>query len=185
MFISKWGDVMKKAIPYWQMAGFIFAAVVGTLLHFLFDWTGRNGLVALFSAVNESIWEHLKLLFYPMAAFAIAEYFSWGRELENFWCIKLIGILTGLMLIPVAYYTYTGISGINADWVNIAIFFLTAGVVFWLETKLFAKEFTCRLRSEAAVLLVLIAVVFTVFTFKPPHIPLFRDPVTHTYGFRG
>ena len=45
---------------------------MGTLLHFLFDWTGGNAVVALFSAVNESIWEHLKLLFYPMVLFAVA-----------------------------------------------------------------------------------------------------------------
>ena len=53
---------MKKSVPYWRVGGFIFTAVVGTLLHFLFDWTGGSVAAALFSAVNESIWEHLKLL---------------------------------------------------------------------------------------------------------------------------
>ncbi len=33
---------MKKTILYWQMGCFVFTAVVGTLLHFLFDWTGRS-----------------------------------------------------------------------------------------------------------------------------------------------
>lgn len=176
---------MKKTVSYWQLAGFLFAAVVGTLLHFLFDWTGGNVVVALFSAVNESIWEHLKLLFYPMVAVAIAEYFSWGREVESFWCVKLIGILLGLTLIPVAYYTYTGILGVNADLLNITIFFLAAGLVFWVETKLFERGFACSLTPKLAVLFIgLVAVLFTVFTFRPPHIPLFQDPVTHTYGFQ-
>ena len=85
---------MKKEIAHWQMAGFIFTAVMGTLLHFLFDWTGGSAVAALFSAVNESIWEHLKLLFYPMAAVAIMEYFFWGRDVRSFWCIKLIGIFS-------------------------------------------------------------------------------------------
>lgn len=53
---------MKKSIPYWQAAGFIFTAILGTLLHFLFDWTNGSVIAALFSAVNESIWEHMKLL---------------------------------------------------------------------------------------------------------------------------
>jgi hypothetical protein len=52
---------MKKQISYWQTAGFVFTGVAGTLLHFLFDWTDRNVATALFSPVNESIWEHLKL----------------------------------------------------------------------------------------------------------------------------
>lgn len=176
---------MKKTVSYWQLAGYLFTAVVGTLLHFIFDWTGGNVLAALFSAVNESIWEHLKLLFYPMLFFAVAEYLSWGRETEFFWCIKLIGISLGLVLIPVAYYTYAGISGIKADWLNIAIFFLTAGLVFWVETKLFERGFTCSLSPQLAVLFIgLVAVLFTVFTFKPPHIPLFQDPVTNTYGLQ-
>lgn len=175
---------MKKAIPYWQVAGFIFTGVTGTLLHFLFDWTGGSGVAAIFSAVNESIWEHLKLLFYPMVIFAVAEYVFWGRDTVSFWHIKLIGILVGLALIPVVYYTYTGILGVKADWFNVAIFFLAAGVVYWVETKLFQRGFACRLDSKLAVAaLALIGVLFTVFTFAPPRIPLFQDPVTGTYGF--
>lgn len=175
---------MKRTIPYWQMGGFIFTAAVGTLLHFLFDWTDENVLVAIFSAVNESIWEHLKLLFYPMAAFAVTEYFFWGKNVDSFWCIKLIGVVTGLVLIPVVYYTYTGILGVKADWFNITIFFLTAAVVYWMETKLFQRGYTCRIGSQLAVVLIcLISVVFTILTFVPPHVPFFQDPMTGTYGF--
>ena len=175
---------MKKAIPYWQMVGFVFTAVVGTLLHFLFDWTGGNVVTALFSAVNESIWEHLKLLFYPMVAVGVIQYFFWGEDRESFWCIKLIGILTGLILIPVVYYTYTGVLGINADWFNVTIFFLAAAVAYWVETILFQRDFRCPVSNGLCVAVIaLIGVVFTVFTFLPPHIPFFRDPVTDTYGF--
>lgn len=176
---------MKDKIPYWQMGGFVFTAVVGTLLHFLFDWADGNVVVALFSAVNESIWEHLKLLFYPMVVVAVAEYFFWGRDEDSFWCIKLAGILTGLTLIPVAYYTYTGILGVKSDWVNITIFFLAAAVVYWAETKLLQREYTCRVDSRWAIVLIcLISLAFTVSTFVPPQIPLFQDPMTGTYGFR-
>jgi hypothetical protein len=171
---------MKKSIAYWQTAGFIFTAMVGTLLHFLYDWTGGKIAAALFSALNESIWEHLKLLFYPMVIFTIIEYFFWGKEVSNFWCVKVAGSLLGLVLIPVLYYTYTGALGIEADWFNITIFFLVAGAVFWLETKLFQKKF-CRGGIWWPVL-ALLAVAFIVLTFVPPRIPLFRDPVSGTYG---
>ncbi len=176
---------MKKSIPFWQMAGFIFTAILGTLLHFLFDWTGGSVIAALFSAVNESIWEHMKLLFYPVFLFAMAEYRAWGREYPQFWCVKLAGILLGLTLIPVVYYTYTGLLGVEADWFNIAIFFIAAAVAFWAETKLFEKESACPLGSVPALILIcLIAVLFTVLTFAPPRIPFFRDPITGTYGFQ-
>ena len=167
------------------MGGFVFTAVAGTLLHFLFDWTGGNVVAALFSAVNESIWEHLKLLFYPMIAVAITEYFFWGKNVESFWCIKLIGILLGLVLTPVVYYTYTGILGVNADWFNITLFFLAALAVYWVETKLLQRGISCPVGEKSAVLLILlITLTFTFFTFAPPEIPFFRDPVTGSYGFR-
>ncbi len=174
---------MKKAVTGWQIAGFVFTGVAGTLLHFLFDWTDGNIVVALFSAVNESIWEHLKLLFYPMAFFALVEYYCWGRETHNFWCVKAMGILFGLIFIPVVYYTYTGILGINADWFNVTIFFLAAAMVFWLETKLFQSNFAGRTGEWAGIVLLCVFVIlFTVFTFVPPHIPFFQDPITGAYG---
>lgn len=176
---------MKKSIDYWQMGGMIFTSILGTFLHFLFDLSGESMAAALFSAVNESIWEHLKLLFYPMVVFALPEYFFWGKEWEGFWCVKLVGVLVGLILIPVLYYTYSGALGVSADWFNVTIFFLAAGLVFWLETKLFQKGFSCPLRPKTVILLVgLIAIAFTVFTFKPPRVPFFLDPVTGTYGFQ-
>ena len=174
---------MTRSIPRWQIAGFLFTAVIGTFLHFLFDLTGENIIAALFSAVNESIWEHMKLLFYPMLAFAVIEYFRWGKRLSYFWCVKLAGIVTGLLLIPVIYYTYTGILGVNADWFNITIFFLCALAVYWLETKLFIVH-RCRLSTGLSFgLLCLMALLFTIATFFPPHIPLFQDPLTGTFGF--
>ena len=173
-----------KKIMHWQLGGFMATATVGTLLHFLFDWTGGNVIVALFSAVNESIWEHLKLLFYPSVAVAVVQYFFWGKTVQSFWCIKLMGVLFGLVLIPVVYYTYTGILGVNADWFNITIFFLVAAALYWVETKLFQRGYTCQLGPGLAVTLIfLIAIAFTVFTFVPPHIPFFQDPMTGTYGF--
>jgi len=174
----------EKNVSTWQMAGFVCTGVLGTLLHFLFDWTGGSLSAALFSAVNESIWEHMKLLFYPMVLFAWIEYMAWGREVDSFWCVKLRGILTGLLLIPVLYYTYTGSLGVSVDWLNITIFFLAAMVVYRLETRLLESGKACRLPGWAGVLgLLLLALVFTAATFFPPQIPLFRDPVTGTYGF--
>ena len=176
---------MKKSIPIWQMAGFVFTGILGTFLHFLFDITGENIVAGIFSAVNESIWEHMKLLYYPMLVFAVVQYRFLGEDRKSFWCIKLIGMLAGLAIIPVLYYTYTGILGKSADWFNITIFFIAAAAAYWLETKLFQRGVSCRLNEKAAlVFLCLIGVLFTVLTFLPPHIPLFQDPLTGTYGFQ-
>jgi len=175
---------MKKSIYYWQVVGFVFTIALGVLLHFLFDMTNQNVIVALFAAVNESIWEHMKLLFYPMFLFAIIESRFLEKEYEQFWCVKLKGILLGLLLIPVFYYTYTSALGISEDWINIAIFVVTAGTVYLEEAKLLKSDKRCCLRAETAfVCLCVISILFTVWTFATPKIPIFEDPITGSYGF--
>ena len=176
---------MKRSVALWQMGGFVFTSAVGTFLHFLFDLTGGSIVAALVSAVNESIWEHMKLLFYPMVAFAAIEYRFWGKDVPNFWCVKLKGTLAGLALIPTLFYTYSGILGVTADWFNITIFFIAAALSYYLETKSFLQNKPCRLpRRLSIAFFLLIAGLFTLFTFLPPHIPFFQDPLTGTYGFQ-
>ncbi len=176
---------MKISLFYRQLAGFVFTVILGTFLHFLFDLTDQNVIAALFSAVNESIWEHMKLLFYPMFLFALIEYCLFEKNNKQFWCIELMAIILGLVLIPVVYYTYTGILGVSVDWFNITIFFIAAWMSFCLRTKLYRNGFMRMIDSKLAFMLIcLIAVAFTVLTFVPPTIPLFADPIGGTYGFQ-
>ena len=176
---------MKQSISYWQVAGFLFTSILGTFLHFLFDLSGQHLIVAIFSAVNESIWEHMKLIYYPMFLFSLIEYRFLGKDYKQLWCIKLVGILLGLTLIPVLYYTYTGIFGVSVDWLNITIFFISAGAAFWVENKLFQRENGCLLSSQISFALIcIIGVIFTILTFFTPEIPFFKDPITGSYGFQ-
>lgn len=168
---------MKKSLLLWQLVGFVFTSVAGTLLHFIYDWSNQSILFAPFSAVNESIWEHMKLLFFPMLIFALAESHYIGRQYPNFWCAKLAGIILGLTLIPVLYYTYIGAFGVSADWFNIAIFFLAVAAAFIVETLILKHESRFFLSTQMSLtLLCIIASCFVVFTFVPPSIPLFQDP---------
>ncbi len=175
---------MKKSLLFWQIAGFVFTGIAGVILHFLFDWTGQNIVVAPFSAVNESIWEHMKLLFFPMFVFALAESQYIGKWYDNFWCVKLIGIVLGVVLIPMLYYTINGMLGKTPDWVNIAIFFVAAAISYLTETWLFKRgSINCKSPETVLIILCLIALAFMILTFATPHIPLFEDPVTNTYGY--
>ncbi len=172
----------KRNISLWQFVGFSLVSLFGTLLHFLYDFSGEKWWAALFSGVNESTWEHMKLLFFPLFFFAVFEYFFF-RDQKDFWCIKLRGTLLGLTLIPVVFYTYRGLLGKNVDWFNILIFFLSAAAVFLYETRAFKKEKDkpCPARLSF-ILLCVIMVLFFIFTFRTPEIGLFLDPITGTYG---
>ena len=168
---------MKASIGARQMVGFVFTGILGTLLHFLYNWTGQNPVIGAFSAVNESIWEHMKLLFFPMLLFSLWECRSIGKACPNFWCVKAIGTALGLGLIPALYYTYTGSLGVNADWFNIAIFFIAAAVVFWLETRLLEANIpSCHHPFLGWGYLILIGITFVMLTYFPPMLPLFLPP---------
>ena len=176
------GAVMKRSIKLWQFLGFAVTSLGGTLLHFLYEWLGEALWIAPFSGVNESTWEHMKLLFWPTFIFAIVQRCLFS-ERKDFWCIKLRGILLGITLIPMIFYTYNGAIGRSPDWVNIAIFFITAAIVYIYETKLFCENrISCRKPKLAIIILCAIAALFVVFTFATPEIELFKDPLTGTYG---
>lgn len=174
---------MKKSLFLWQILGFVFTGAVGVILHFLFGWFNESVIVAPFSAVNESIWEHTKLIFFPMFIFAVIENLYVGKDYKNFWCVKLIGIVIGICLIPVLYYTIDGIFGGSLDFVNIAIFFVASAISYLEESSLVKRDsIKCKSPKIAVGALILLAIVFAVLTFLPPQIPLFEDPVTGGYG---
>ncbi|MBQ4121426.1 MAG: hypothetical protein IJD35_05365 [Clostridia bacterium] len=173
---------MKRQVGLWQLMGFAVTALSGTLLHFLYGWSGEQVWIAPFSGINESTWEHMKILFWPMFLYAIVQSFFF-KDRNDFWCIKRKGILAGLVSIPVLFYTYNGVIGKSPDWINIAIFFISAALAYIYETKLFlADEIACKRPKFAFAILSFIAVLFIFFTFKTPEIGIFKDPLTGTYG---
>lgn len=173
---------MRNSSSNRQWWGFAATALGGTLLHFLYEWTGESLLSAPFAAVNESTWEHMKLLFVPTVLFALLQRRFRGEE-KNFWCIKLKTVLLGLLLIPVLFYTYNGAFGKSPDWINITIFFVTAAIIYYYEYRQVQKETPCRPAPVVALLLLcVLAAAFVIFTFFPPQLPIFRDPSTGLYG---
>ena len=182
LYYQRFGGIMKRATGLWQLMGFAVTSLGGTLLHFLYDWLGEAIWIAPFSGVNESTWEHMKLLFFPMFIYAIVQSFFF-KERKDFWCVKLRGILLGLALIPIIFYTYNGVFGKSPDWINIAIFFISAAIAYLYETRLFNNEkIACSSPKTAIIALSVIALLFIVFTFATPEIAIFKDPVTNTYG---
>ena len=172
---------MKRTVWIWQLVGFAITSIVGTLLHFLYDFTNKSVWVAPFSGVNESTFEHMKLLFWPMLIFAVIESFFF-RGYSGFWWIKLFGISLGPALIPILFYTYNGAIGKSPDLVNIAIFLISAALAYIFEARLLKRNFTIQNPRFAICILCIFGLMFTVFTFRTPRIGIFEDPITHLYG---
>lgn len=171
---------MKK----WHLAGFVFTIIIGTLGHFVYQWSGENVILAPFFAVNESTWEHLKLLAVPLMLFSIAEYAGYGKALPNFLTARTFCALGGMTAIIVVFYGYTAFTKQNWLWADICVFILAAALSYYLSYVLLKHGLLSGKGWEIAarVLLALLAVSFILFTAQPPHLFLFQEPVTGQYG---
>lgn len=156
--------------------GIIFTLITGTLLHFAYEWSGNNHIVGYLSAVNESTWEHMKLVFFPMSLY----YFYMNNKLKNEYpCVTsslLFGILLGTLLIPIIFYTYSGILGRSLLILDISTFIICVFIAF---SAVYRLSLSCRLKKFQVLLKLLVllsAVCFLIFTYKHPAFGIFADP---------
>lgn len=168
----------KNKLLKFQVFSVIFTWILGTLLHFTYEWSNENQIIATFSAVNESTWEHLKLLFFPMIITTIIGYFylTPKENYKNFLCGKTIGILSALSFVVVFFYTYTGIIGTNFAFLDIGSFFVGVLLGEFVAYKMTVRIKCCN-KLIAVIVLMILVLCFIIFTFNAPNIGLFRNPV--------
>ena len=162
-----------KQLKLWFALGAIFVSITGTLSHFLYSWTGENFFVGLFSPVSESVWEHMKLLFFPMLLFSL---FMAGKLKNRYPCVisaLCFGILAGTVCIPTLFYAYTFAAGKSIFILDLAIFLFSTITAFFLAYQL---TLSCRMQAYTAVLCILVCALFAcfiVFTYHPPSFGMF------------
>lgn len=167
----------RKDLFIFELLSTIFVVFFGFILHFLYEWTNENPIIGVFGAINESTWEHLKLLFFPMLITIIIGNFLFNN---NYICIKTKGLILGMLFIVVFFYTYTGILGFNIPILDIGSF-IVAVIISEIYTYKKLDNNSCNNKIWGIVLLVFV-LSFFIFTFNPPKIGIFKDPVTESYG---
>ena len=168
----------------WELAGLFFAIAAGNLLHFVYEWSGEHPAAALISGTNESTWEHMKLLAVPWIFWTAIQASALRGSGLPVLAGRAAGLLAGVSAIPILFYTYVGIWGKSVSLINIIIFQLAVLLAYGVSTAILRH----RILSGAvwqvlgAAVLVLTAVLFAWWTFAPPQLPVFVDPVSGTAG---
>jgi hypothetical protein len=171
-------DVTSGKLARWEFA-LISGAIVlllGSLFHFIYDWSNESPGVAWLGAINESIWEHMKLLYWPFIIMTIILFFLVleGEVLLS----RSIGLVTGLATIPVLFYLYTlGNIDNSILAVDILIFVISialAELVSWSLSKKIVKTVTTMLFG--AIISITLGVLFITFSYEPPDIFLWEEP---------
>jgi len=175
---------MKKAkVLTWELIGAVVISLLGTLLHYVFALLGEWPPAALIAAVNESVWEHLKLAFWPALIYALIEWPFFRKHIRHFWAAKAIGIFAMPVIITSIFYSYTAFTGHHILWVDISSFVLAVFAGQMISCGLLLRQpFTSGIKILTVILWIMMIAAFSLFTFFPPHAPLFYDHRTDHYG---
>lgn len=149
--------------------------IVGILSHFLYEWSNHNVIIGLLCPVNESIWEHLKLIFFPML---IPFLFNFNK---NYFQARIMGILSAILFLVLTFYTYSGIIGENYAIVNIILYVLSILLGQFISYLSLQNNIYFNITISLILFLTLL-ISFILFTFNPPRISMFQDPISCTYG---
>jgi hypothetical protein len=162
--------------------GFLFILILGTFNHFLYNWTGKTKIGSLFFAVNESTWEHMKLIVFPYLLWCIIIYPYYKTNL-NFFFSQVVGLLIMLLFIPVFFYGYRYFLQKDNFILDILDFILAIAIGEYIGYQLLINcnvSNIVNLISE--ILLILIIIAFLVLTRHPLNNFLFVDPITKKIG---
>ena len=168
---------MKKSKKYLVLAiiSFLIISILGTLLHFTYETSNENVIVGIFSAVNESVWEHLKLIVIPMLIVSIYEY-KFLKDNNNFFFSMLIRILVGMGSIVLIYNLGNLVFDRNIDIINISSYYISIFIAQIIWYILMLKISIAQIINNISLVIMwVIIVLFVVFTFIPPRIELFKD----------
>ncbi|MCI5934923.1 MAG: DUF6512 family protein [Lachnospiraceae bacterium] len=165
-----------KKLKHYTITGAIFVIITGTISHFIYEWSGRQFLLGFFFPVSESTWEHMKLCFFPMLIYSCFMNKRWKDAYPCVTSALLYGTLLGTFLIPVIFYTYTGIIGRNYLFLDIATFVISVLLAFLCVYRL---TVSCKMFSHTFLLgslVFVMAICFLLFTYLPPDLGIFIEP---------
>lgn len=174
-------DPNKLSLPWQMLIGCIFSLITGTLLHFVYEWSGKSQIVALFSPINESPWEHLKLVYYPILVFLIIQLIYMANTKcspPNLILFTVLSALLAMIIVTVLYYTYRGILGKDVMWLDIATFVIAiiAAYIFnYNMLKIKTKPIPFSNIMGMGLFLILFA-IFAYCTLYPPKLDWFKSP---------
>jgi hypothetical protein len=160
--------------------------ILGTLLHFLFDWTKHNKFIGVIAAVNESYWEHIKIAVWPVLLVQLGLFAAGGFQFSSFIPAATIALYSIPIAMTGLVFLYKAVSKRNILWIDISVFFLVIAIAQLVFTQLLQD-----LESSFATILISLAflvglvVAFLRFTSLPPkETDVFIDPTNKKYGLR-
>lgn len=169
---------MKNIKKYFVISS-IIAVIFGTLQHFAFDLSNNNVFIGLISPVNESVWEHLKLVLLPLTIFAIITKIALKQK--NVMIATSIATITACIFILIVHYTYLNFN-IESATVDIIAYIISIILAFYIIYLFYTNNILIKFEPLGYILIISMFIIFGIFTFYPPKQELFLDKTLNIYG---
>lgn len=178
---------MKNKVLAWEIGSYFFIGIVGAALHFTYEMSNySSNVVAYFSAVNESTWEHLKMVFFPGLIFALIQYTYVRDQVNNYIVAKVASLVLMPLVITVGWYIYAPIVGRSIYRIDLLLFYVAVLVGQYASYKLLTRPTLARSFTQIAIgVFIVLFVSFSTFTFYPPKIFLFEHLDLKNTGYYG
>lgn len=155
------------------------AYIIAAILHFTYDFLGRFPLFAGLMPVSESIWEHLKLVFYPVCIVFLC---PWNKLIKKIpittrVIMAALAVIIGKPVVAMGYYGLKygfTIEGIVSDCLLLLVA-LMVGIYHGLSLK--GLVFPSWLFWICLLYLGINVLLFYLFSFRIPDLPIFQPPV--------
>ena len=158
--------------------------LTGCLAHFFYDLLNAPKALGIFTAINESTWEHIKIAITPTLLWGLIDGYFYGEN-PNYFTAKLASLLILTFFIPLVFYSYTRISQkpvLPIDIITFLVAIILAQFAFYSIINLEAFPHLVIYLSALGVFCFFGS--YMTLTLLPPKSPIFKDPITGKYGFR-
>ena len=157
--------------------------ILSILSHFMYEWFS-NSIFSILFPVNESIWEHMKLLVTPVLIFSLFEYIFYKRKninFNNFLLSYVISMILGILIYLLIYLPIDAIFGHSA-FVAISLLFITF-IVIEIVSYYIMRYMNFKYSNIIGIGIILfLYIIFGYFTYNPPYNDLFYDTQNKIYG---
>ncbi|MHA1776596.1 MAG: DUF6512 family protein [Promethearchaeota archaeon] len=153
------------------------------ILHYLYDFF-PNIVMQIFSGINESVFQHWKIAFYSYLLLSAIEFGIFYKTLfhkRQFVFTHLFGAILTPWIIFILWYIAPAIYGpIGRVWVEIlwaiSCTILTIFIITVFENQI--KEIEWNRSSQLVIMLLMLILIleFTIFTFHLPWADIFAEP---------
>lgn len=152
----------------------IFLFLLSFLWHFMYDWFPCV-LTSIFFPVNESIWEHMKIIFYCLLIGSVLE-----KKGNNYYLNILVKPLVGVLFYLIIFIPLYLIFG-ESMFISISLMLFIYIIMELLGIKI-SKQEELNIKVLPIIIIILISILFSILTFYPLHNFLFFDSVKLGYG---